>query len=160
MIQKLDFRRNTGPVKHRHFFNIIRFSTTWRIFGGVPQRLGRCVQPIVGFVGLATSVVRSCRNLFASFDWLEVVIALWHFGLLEHTNPLARILFPFELSLFTNSQSKSGRRVDWSPTGPRKARPDDRLLRNPPFAYDKDAGDAFGFNPPYDLNGGHGNSQI
>src|ERR1700688_3805698 len=25
-----------------------------------------------------------------------------------------------------------GRRTDWSPTGPRKARPDDRLRRNPP----------------------------
>jgi hypothetical protein len=29
--------------------------------------------------------------------------------------------------------------TDWSSTGPRKALPDDRLRRNPPFTLDKDA---------------------
>jgi hypothetical protein len=38
-----------------------------------------------------------------------------------------------------------------SPPGPRKARPDDRLRRNPPFTYAKKAGYAFGYNPPYAL---------
>jgi hypothetical protein len=38
------------------------------------------------------------------------------------------------------------------PTGPRKARPDDRLRRNPPFNCNEEAGYGFASNPPYELN--------
>jgi hypothetical protein len=40
----------------------------------------------------------------------------------------------------------TARRANWSPPGPRNARPDGR---NPPFAVDEEAGYAFGSNPPW-----------
>jgi hypothetical protein len=38
-----------------------------------------------------------------------------------------------------------------NPPGPRKARPDDRLRRNPPLDGNEEAGYGFAYNPPYKL---------
>jgi hypothetical protein len=52
-----------SPVKYRRFFDIVGASPGRHIFDGVPQRLGRGVQAINGFVGLTARVVPVCGNL-------------------------------------------------------------------------------------------------
>jgi hypothetical protein len=44
------------------------------------------------------------------------------------------------------------RRADWSPPGPRNARPDGRLWRNPPLDGNEEAGYGFAYNPPCELD--------
>jgi hypothetical protein len=52
---------------------------------------------------------------------------------------------------YTAIRMPSVHRADWSPPGPRNARPGGRLRRNPPLDGNEEAGHGFADNPPDEL---------
>jgi hypothetical protein len=74
----LKFSALGQPYRTPAFSRHHRVSAGRRIFGGVPQRLGRGVEPINGFVCCTAGIVRSRWNLFACFGCAWFAILLWH----------------------------------------------------------------------------------
>src|SRR3984893_16699501 len=60
-----DFRRQTGPIEHWRFFDIIPRGTGSRVLSRVPQYFSGGIQTIKRLVRLTAGVVRSCGYLFA-----------------------------------------------------------------------------------------------
>src|ERR1700727_2870920 len=100
-IKGSDFRRQISAVKYRRFLNLTPTIACGCIFGRAPQRLGRGVESINGLVGSTARVVRARRYLLAFFGSNWVGIDMWHRGLLDEINPLARV--PFRRSFIRTS---------------------------------------------------------
>jgi hypothetical protein len=62
--ETLNLRRKISPVKDRHGFSVLWWST---VFSGMPYRFRFGVQPIGSFIRLTSSVIGTCRDLLAGF---------------------------------------------------------------------------------------------